>query len=319
MQRRKFIRNTFIAGGLSLVFPKLILGETAKTNLKSSDSSVLKPEPSKWLNDTITIAWIGHSTVLINFYGKIIITDPILFEKVGVYFWGTTFGQSRYSPPAIEPEEMPKPDIVLLSHGHMDHTDYKSLKFLTEKYPKQIDCITAYNTSDISDNLEWKSIKELDWNEGSVVQDVSITALRVKHFGWRYPWEKDRSRGFMKDGRSFNAYLIEKNGKRILFGGDTAYQNYFEQGISGSVDIAIMPIGAYNPWKLNHCNPEEAFQMALGVGSKYFIPIHCNTFKQGLEPPGEPIKLAIESSAKFGIEMGIKELGGTFSPSRQQT
>ncbi len=53
------------------------------------------------------------------------------------------------------------------------------------------------------------------------VKGIKFTALEVKHFGWRYPWEKDRSRGYMEDGRSYNAYLIEKNGKSILFGGDT--------------------------------------------------------------------------------------------------
>jgi len=310
MLRRNFIKKTVIATGLSLLFPKLVFGSKEE---KSSNVKVLKPTPGNWSPEAVTLAWVGHSTVLINFFGKMILTDPILFEKVGIYIWGTTFGQSRYSPPALEADEIPKPDIVLLSHAHMDHTDYKSLKFLTDKYPKQIDCITAYNTSDVTDDLQWKSIKEMDWNDEYSLPGLSFKALQVKHFGWRYPWEKDRSKGFMKDGRSFNAYVIERNGKRILFGGDTALQNYFARDVKTNVDIAIMPIGAYNPWRFNHCNPEEALKMARSIGAKVFIPIHCGTFKQGVEPVGEPLKIVRESVSNFSLELGIKEIGGTFS------
>ena len=111
----------------------------------------------------------------------------------------------------------------------------------------KINCITAFNTSDVISDLKWKSLKEIDWNEENTLNDVKLSAIEVKHFGWRYPFERDRSRGYFKNGRSYNAYLIEKNGKKVLFGGDTAMTNKFIP-FSG-IDIAIMPIGAYNPWK----------------------------------------------------------------------
>jgi L-ascorbate metabolism protein UlaG (beta-lactamase superfamily) len=247
-----------------------------------------------------------------NLFGTIIITDPVLFEKIGVNFLGFTIGQSRYSEPALEINKFPRPDLILLSHAHFDHMDYSTLSHFTNKYPGQIDCITAYNTSDVIADLKWKSLKEMDWGEEYSLKDLKLRAIEVKHFGWRYPFERDRSRGYFNNGRSYNAYLIEKNGKTVVFGGDTAMTGEF---ISyDGVDVAIMPIGAYNPWRKNHCNPEEALKMASDeLKAKFFIPIHCCTFKQGLEPVDEPLKWLKNSVKNYNIKLGLQKIGETFT------
>lgn len=313
MDRRKFIRKSFLAATGSLLFGSGFLKASYGKNFYPIKPT-FKPDPSSWKDDEITVAWVGHATVLINFYGNIILTDPVFFERVGLYFLGLTFGPSRYTLPALNIEEIPKPDLVLISHAHMDHMDYASLLELTGMFPKQLDCITAYNTSDVIADLEWKSLKELDWGEEIKLDWLRIKALEVKHFGWRYPWEKDRSKGYMNDGRSFNAYFLERNGKIILFGGDTAFSEKFKESISENVDLAIMPIGAYNPWKHNHCNPEEALVMAeYHLGAKYFIPIHCYTFKQGKEPIEEPLNWLMESQSNYKLTVGLNNIGETFT------
>ncbi|MFO7445654.1 MAG: MBL fold metallo-hydrolase, partial [Ignavibacteriaceae bacterium] len=238
----------------------------------------------------------------------------VLFERVGLYFFGLTYGPARFTSPALDFDMIPKPDLVLLSHGHMDHTDYKTLANITDKWPGEIDCITAYNTKDITEDLEWRSIKELDWGDEYELLGIKFKTLEVKHFGWRYPWEKDRSKGFMKDGRSYNAYILEKNSKKILFGGDTAFHEKFLIAKDENIDIAIMPIGAYQPWRTNHCNPEEALIMAsLHLKAKHFVPIHCNTFKQGMEPVDQPLSWLNESAEFYDISLGIKRIGETFT------
>ena len=114
--------------------------------------------------------------------------------------------------------------------------------------------------------------------------------------------------------RSYNAVIIEKNRKKILFGGDTAYHELFKPLKDENIDIAIMPIGAYNPWKKNHCNPEEALIMAdEHIGEKYFIPIHTKTFKQGIEPIDEPLTWLNESIANYKVELVIDDIGKTFT------
>ena len=308
MNRRRFIRNISLASA-----GVLFINEKLQAKQPPSLPNY-KPEPHKWKDDEINIAWIGHATVLINFYGTIILTDPVLYERVGVSILGMTFGPSRFTHPALTIDEIPKPDIILLSHAHMDHMDYETLYSLTDNFPNEIDCITAYNTADVIAELKWKSLQEIDWTEEAQIGPIKLKAYEVKHFGWRYPWEKDRSKGFMQDGRSFNAVTLEKNGKKILFGGDTAYHDLFKQLKEENIEIAIMPIGAYNPWKRNHCNPEEALIMAdEHIGAKYFIPIHTKTFKQGSEPIDEPLTWLNESISKYNIKLAIDDIGKTFT------
>jgi L-ascorbate metabolism protein UlaG (beta-lactamase superfamily) len=309
ISRKKFLFQSLkLSLGSFLFLPLLKLSETKANNIDQIDIS---PDPTKWKNNEINISWIGHSTVLMNLFGTIIVTDPVLFEKIGLDFLGITIGQSRYLGPALEIEKFPCPDFILLSHAHFDHMDYKTLSGFTDMYPGKINCITAFNTSDVIADLKWKSLKELDWNEEYFLNDIKFSAVEVKHFGWRYPFERDRSRGYLKNGRSFNAYLIEKKGKKVFFGGDTAMTNNFIP-FSG-VDIAIMPIGAYNPWRSNHCNPEEALKMAVNdLNAKVFIPIHCSTFRQGLEPVDEPLKWLGNSAKNYNIDLGLMKIGETF-------
>ncbi|OGU30734.1 MAG: Zn-dependent hydrolase [Ignavibacteria bacterium GWA2_35_9] len=314
MKRRNFIKRGLAVLVSTILLPPFFLNRVNSFGREKLSSADFKPTPEQWKENEINIAWIGHSTMLINFYGTIILTDPVLFERIGLYFFGLVFGPNRYSLPALEFDEIPKPDLVLLSHAHMDHMDYKTLVSLTDKFPGMIDCITAYNTSDVISDLEWKSLSELDWGEEKEVLGIRFKALEVKHFGWRFPWEKDRSKGYMIDGRSYNAYLIEKNGKRILFGGDMAFSDKLVKVLGKAVDIALMPIGAYNPWKYNHCNPEEALIMASEqTGAGYFIPMHCNTFKQGVEPIEEPLTWLMNSSGKYNLKVGLKNIGSTFT------
>lgn len=308
MKRKTFLKRGIILTMTTIIFPDLLTEEVEAKIIKPN----FKPEPSKWKDDEINIAWIGHSTMLINFFGKIILTDPVLFRIIGLYLFGTTFGQSRYSAPALEINEIPRPDLILLSHAHMDHMDYQTLKTLTNNFPYKIDCITAFNTKDVIQNLKWKSLIELDWNDETIYQDIKIKAIETRHFGWRFPWEKDRSRGFFYDGRSYNAYLLEKNKIKILFGGDTALTDSFKKN-KIETDIALMPIGAYSPWRTNHCNPEEALQMASEMKTKIFIPMHCNTFKQGMEPKEEPLNWLNSSYKNYNIELGLNQIGQTFT------
>ena len=310
ISRKKFLfRSLKLTLGSLLFFPLLKFGDIKANEISNTGT---RPDPNDWKNDEINIAWIGHSTVLMNLFGTIIVTDPVLFEKIGLDIFGITVGQSRYSEPALEIGKFPCPDLILLSHAHFDHMDYKTLSSFTDMYPGKINCITAYNTSDVIVDLDWKSLKELDWNEEFFLKDIKINAIEVKHFGWRYPFEKDRSRGYFTNGRSYNAYLIEKNGKKVLFGGDTALSNKFIP--FGGVDIAIMPIGAYNPWRTNHCNPEEALKMAtFDLKAKIFIPIHCCTFRLGFEPVDEPLKWLNHSVKNYNLDLGLKNIGETFT------
>lgn len=314
MDRRKFLKSSAIAAAGSLILPpKIIRGMNTAPSVADMIKPSSTPKLEIWREDEINIAWIGHATVLINFFGKYILTDPVFFEAVGLYLDGYILGPKRASLPALMLEDIPKPDIVLLSHAHMDHMDYKTLKALTEKYPNQLDSIVAYNTKDVIEDLKWKSINVIDWDERISLNGINFKGIETQHFGWRYPGEKDRSGGHMKDGRSFNGFIMERHGKKVLFGGDTTFTDKFKKHRDEHVDVAIMPIGAYKPWRKYHCTPEEALVMAeYHLGAKYFIPIHTKTFDSG-EMIYEPLNWLARTSKNYKIKVGLWDIGETFT------
>jgi L-ascorbate metabolism protein UlaG (beta-lactamase superfamily) len=134
---------------------------------------------------------------------------------------------------------------------------------------------------------------------------VEVEAYEVKHWGAR--WRHDSYRGY-------NGYILSREGKKIIFGGDTAWSESFRslRG-KGPFDLAIMPIGAYHPWIQSHCTPEEAVRMANDAGAKHFLPVHFKTFafgREGVAEPMERLQAAIEPE-----RIGWQDIGQTFSMS----
>ncbi|TLY28084.1 MAG: Zn-dependent hydrolase [Ignavibacteria bacterium] len=312
-------RNFLAAFGLGVLAPGAVLAQAQERKkfpfsfLFHGGETVpapFRPDPKSWDDSTITAAWIGHATVLINFYGTKIITDPVFSERAGPSFFRLgTFGPKRLVSPALGIDELPPLDLILISHAHFDHLDIPSLRRLGKNIP----IVTAKNTGDIFDVLGQKSVRELDWGEAVTEGDLEIEGLRVNHFGWRFPWEKDRSKGD-KDGRSFNGYLISKKGRHIVFGGDTAYHERFkdlgEQNIP--IDLAILPIGAYDPWIYVHANPEQAVAMANHMRANSILPVHWHTFMLSNEPVDEPIERLRQAVAQHSPSIAVDMIGKTW-------
>jgi L-ascorbate metabolism protein UlaG (beta-lactamase superfamily) len=134
--------------------------------------------------------------------------------------------------------------------------------------------------------------------------DIAISAFQVRHWGAR----KQRD-----DYRGYNGYVIERNGRRILFGGDTAMTNTFaELSQHGPVDLAIMSIGAYNPWIQSHCTPEQAIEMATAAGARFIMPVHHQTFRLSFEPFREPIERFQAALSNTPERIALREIGETF-------
>ncbi len=320
--RRRFLT----ALGAGLVAPTVLLPDDDKPRRSrwdmifsshNTESASLNPKPHTWSDNGITAAWIGHATVFMNFFGTKIITDPVFSRKIGINILGlTTIGPNRLVEPALKFEELPPIDLILLSHAHMDHLDVPSLARLDHNIPM----VLAKNTMDVIDHLGWKNAVELDWGESMDIGGVKVEGLRVKHFGWRYPWETDRSRGNWA-GRSFNAYLVSKNGRHIVFGGDTAFHEHFKSvgARNLSIDLAIMLIGAYDPWIQNHCTPEEAVAMSRHMNAKYILPIHWGTFMQSDEPTIEPIERFRKALANQQSQIALESIGQTWMMNGEAT
>jgi L-ascorbate metabolism protein UlaG (beta-lactamase superfamily) len=264
-----------------------------------------KPEPESWSDSRVTAAWLGHATVLINFFGTKIITDPVLFPRIGIRTpFLFTLGPKRLTQPALTVDELPKIDLILLSHAHFDHLDWRTLSHLGS----ETKIITAPRTRDLLGWTGLRDITELRWSESKTIKttgrEINVTACRVKHWGARM--RRD-------DNRGFNGYLIERNQRRILFAGDTALTDDFKRlRDRGPIDLAIMSIGCYNPWIRSHCSPEEAIQMANDAGAKFIMPVHHQTFRLSFEPFREPIERFEAALRDEPERIALREIGETF-------
>ena len=268
-------------------------------------SAFAKPSPSQWSERQVTAAWLGHATVLINFCGISILTDPVLFPRIGIRIpFLFTIGPKRLTAPALTINELPEIDLILLSHAHFDHIDWRTLS----KFAPPTKVITARNTRDLLNWTPLRDITELGWGESHTVEtaagSLTINALPVQHWGARMQHD---------DYRGYNAYLIERNDRRILFGGDTALTDQFvDVRRFGPVDLAIFSIAAYNPWIRTHADPEQAIQMANDAGARFIMPVHHQTFRLSFEPFREPIERFQAALSDEPERVALREIGETF-------
>lgn len=261
------------------------------------------PDPAAWNDHAITLAWLGHATVLVNFYGLRLITDPVLFSRIGVDLGVGSLGPLRLVQCALKARQLPEIDLVLLSHAHFDHLDTPSLAAI-HGTPT---VVMAARTSDLLPSRTYKSVHELRWNESIKVAtprgDALVRSIEVNHWGARLG--RDVHRGY-------TGFIVEREGEKLLIGGDTADTHAFKSHRRfGPFAAAVMPIGAYDPWIRYHCTPEQAVSMADHAGARLFVPVHHQSFALSREPVTEPIERAERALESERDRLVLKEIGQT--------
>jgi L-ascorbate metabolism protein UlaG (beta-lactamase superfamily) len=260
-----------------------------------------RPDLKAWAKEGLHAAWLGHSAVLLMLDGFTILTDPVFSERIGLRLGRLTIGMKRLVEVAAAVTELPPVDVVLLSHAHMDHFDLPSLRRLEDK---RTQVVTADRTCDLLRRGRYGQVHELRWSQSVQIGPARFTAFEVQHWGARM--RNDIYRGY-------NGYLIEAGRHRVVFGGDTAYTDSFKRlRSSQAVDLAIMPVGAYDPWIRVHCNPEQALTMANHAGAEFVLPIHHQTFELSREPRLEPIERIVSAAGPHPERVCVREIGKEF-------
>ena len=233
------------------------------------------------------ICWLSHASFLVSLGGKRILIDPV-FGNIPFY--------KRYTPFPYAVEELLPVDYLLVSHTHYDHFDVPSLKALAKKsnFTAVLPlCMGAL----LSKKVAQRAVYELDWYEIYEAEGLKITLVPAKHWG--------RRGAFDTNTVLWGGYILEYAGKTIYFAGDTAYGSHFKEiGERFRIDVALLPIGAYEPshiMKHNHLDPDEAYLAFADLGAKEMIPMHYGTFKLTDEPMAEPLqRIGKISSMKKG-------------------
>lgn len=232
---------------------------------------------------------INHATVLIELNGLRILTDP-------VYSCSVSYFLPRLKKPGIPFEELPPIDVVAVSHDHYDHLNLRTLRRISRHHNATI--VLPRGLATYGRRTGFREIREIDWWETVEHRGLAITCVPAKHFSGRTPWNRHRSRP--------SGYVFQAGDSSVYFAGDTAYSEFFtELGQRFTLDIALLPIGAYKPhaWFKNiHLNPRGALQAFLDIKARFLIPIHWGTFKISDEPMREPPEWLAREAKLRGVE-----------------
>jgi L-ascorbate metabolism protein UlaG (beta-lactamase superfamily) len=300
--RRKWLLGALAASAVLVALIGLYPGANSGGNT-GGVAAASELHPASWPNDAITVGWLGHATLLIDYLGVRAITDPTFYHRVGFDVGDLfTIGPVRRAPVPLSPDAIPPLNLILITHAHMDHLDLPSLRAL----PKSATVVSCPGCRDLIEPLGFADVRPLKWGESTVVNGLKITAMPANHWGRRWPWEPDRG---------FNSYLIEKDGVRMLIACDTAFTPAFAQLKDNPPLIAAFSVGAYDPWIWNHANPEQVWEMFRESGARYLIPIHWGTFKLSREPMQEPIRRLIRDAGPDAARIVIRNIGGVFQQS----
>jgi len=243
-------------------------------------------------NDNYAI-WIGHSTFLIKKEGLTILTDPIFSDRASPFGF---IGPKRLMPPAISISELPKIDVITISHNHYDHLDISSLRNLSKLYPETLFFIPAGDKRLLEKN-NIKNVHEFKWWNSFKLKDFEFTFTPVKHWSKRGLFDRNKS--------LWGGWFIKRDDYSIYHAGDTGYSNDFiETKLRlGAPKYAFIPIGAYDPeWFMSdsHVNPEEAVQIMLDLEAEKGFGMHWATFTLTDEDTIEPKVRLENATTKLG-------------------
>ncbi|MBI3518124.1 MAG: MBL fold metallo-hydrolase [Bacteroidetes bacterium] len=251
-------------------------------------------------SDEPTIVWFGHSSYLLRINGKTILVDPVFSGNASPFsFMIKAFkGANEYSA-----EDMPPIDLLLLTHDHYDHLDYKTLRLLHSKV-KQVCCPLGVGSHLEHWGFHESGITELDWWEShTFFNDVVITAAPARHY---------TGRTMVRSKMLWASYVLKTKTQSIYLGGDSGYDSHFKEigEKHGPFDIALLESGQYNAlWPHIHMMPEETVQASVDLKSKVLFPIHWGKFALAMHDWDEPIKRVLKKAEELNVTVVTPMIG----------
>ena len=237
------------------------------------------------------ITFIGHSSFFLQMGGQNIVIDP--------NFARWLFVLKRLRRPGLRIRDLPAIDVVLVTHAHFDHLHRPSLRAIcraTRAKGGRPRLVVPTGVADLVSDLGFAQVIELEWWEHFRHEGLTVTHTPARHWGARVL--SDHHRGF-------GGYVLRAGRESVYHAGDTAYFNGFREiGRNLEPDIALLPIGAYNPpsFRNVHASPADAVQAFLDLGARWMTPMHYGTFRLSHEPMDEPLRLLAEEARRHNIQ-----------------
>ncbi|WP_165855667.1 MBL fold metallo-hydrolase [Marinobacter sp. JSM 1782161] len=242
------------------------------------------------------LTWLGHASFLFQYEGLNVLTDPVLSDRASPFAF---VGPRRYTPPALSVEQMPTIHRVLISHNHYDHLDEATVRRLHRRFGDDLCFCIPRGLRRWFEKRGIRNIVELGWWQSQALSaSEEVFFLPTQHFSGRGA----------RDGNTtlWGSWLLEIDGYRLYFGGDTGYGTVFQQigELFAPIDLALLPIGAYDPrWFMSpvHVDPEEAVRIHRDIGARQSVAMHWGTFVLTDEPMDEPPRRLHQALADQGV------------------
>jgi L-ascorbate metabolism protein UlaG (beta-lactamase superfamily) len=278
---------------------------------KKLKNQLMDIPPARVEGEEIRISFVGHATMLIQAAGLNILTDPLWSERASPFSW---IGPKRVVSPGIDFENLPKIDLVLISHNHYDHLDLPTIRRLWKEHKPMI-IAPLGNDAVIRSYDKQIQVKCYDWGDQvSITDGVTLFIEPMQHWSARGIFDRNKA--------LWAAYVLDTPGGKIYFAGDTAYGKgeYFQQiqKKHNRFRLAILPIGAYEPrWFMEsmHINPEEAVLAYKDLNASFAVGHHFGTFQladDGYDDPIIDLKKALADKDIAADRFLAMKIGGHF-------
>jgi len=250
--------------------------------------------PAQLALGELAFTFVNHITFLVQFRGLNLLTDPVWSERVSPVQWT---GPKRVRAPGLAFEDLPHVDVVLVSHNHYDHLDLDTLRRLEAAHRPLF--VTGLGNRAFLQDHGLRRVVELDWWQQMRERDASIMYTPAQHWSGRGIRGRNRT--------LWGGFVVECDGRRVYFAGDTGYARHFGElrDRCGAIDVALLPIGAYEPrWFMReqHMDPDDAVRAHGDLRATLSIATHFGCFQLTDEGIDDPVIELASARERHGVE-----------------
>lgn len=268
-----------------------------------TDVSVFQKPPVSGLR----VTWLGHSSLFVEIDGINVLIDPVWDERASPVQWA---GPKRFFAAPLSLDDLPRIDVVLVSHDHYDHLGEATIRKLSKmNSAKDARWVTSLGVGRILQRfgVAGAQISELDWTQSVAIAEggLEVTAVPTRHFSGRKMSNRFET--------LWSAFVLKGRRHKIYFGADSGWWSGFAEigATYGPFDLTMLEIGAFHElWADIHMGPEGAARAFAALGGKgLMMPIHWGLFDLALHGWRQPIERLLEIAAQNEILLWAPEPG----------